>query len=121
MPFFDVEQYVGDALESVAGQTFADLELVLVDDGSRDGSRAVVESYLERDPRLRLVTTPNRGLGAARNLGVQHCRGELLAFADSVDIVPPEAYAALGSTLDRTGSDFVVGAAQRLLSTTPTP
>jgi glycosyltransferase involved in cell wall biosynthesis len=114
MPFYGVEQYIGEALDSVLGQTFADFELVLVDDGSTDGSRAVVDRYLSRDPRIRVVTTPNRGLGAARNLGVQHCRGELLAFADSDDVVPAEAYAVMVSTLDRTGSDFVVGATQRL-------
>jgi glycosyltransferase involved in cell wall biosynthesis len=114
VPVYNVEEYVARALDSLLSQTYDDLEVVVVDDGSTDGSRAIVDDYVARCPRVRLVASENRGLGAARNLGVRHCRGELLAFADSDDLVPPKAYDVMVATLDRTGSDFVVGAAQRI-------
>jgi glycosyltransferase involved in cell wall biosynthesis len=113
VPVYNVEGYLGEALDSLLGQTFDDLEIVVVDDGSTDGSRAIIDDYVDRCPNVRLVASENRGLGAARNLGIRHCRGELLTFADSDDIVPPRAYAVMVATLDQTGSDFVVGAAQR--------
>ncbi len=94
-------------------QTFADLEIVVVDDGSTDGSRAVVDEYVGQHPNIAVVTTENRGLGAARNLGATHIRGQLLAFVDSDDTLPRDAYAKLVAALDESGSDFAVGAVQR--------
>jgi glycosyltransferase involved in cell wall biosynthesis len=114
VPVYNVQDYVADALDSILGQTYDDLEIVVVDDGSTDDSHAILERCAEQHRRIRLVVTQNRGLGAARNLGVQHARGELLVFADSDDLVPPKAYEVMVGTLDRTGSDFVVGAAQRV-------
>lgn len=114
MPVFNVEAYLAECLESILGQDFADLEMVLVDDGSTDGSAAVAQRYASRHAHITLVGTANRGLGAARNLGVEHSRGELLTFVDSDDVVPPGAYSVQVATLDESGSDFVVGSMQRL-------
>jgi glycosyltransferase involved in cell wall biosynthesis len=113
VPVYNVADYLAEALDSILAQSYDDLEVVVVDDGSTDGSRARVDRYVERHPNVRLVASENRGLGAARNLGVRHCRGELLAFADSDDVVLPGAYQAMVDTLDETGSDFVVGAFER--------
>ena len=66
------------------------LEVVVVDDGSPDESGAIAESYAARDPRVRVVHTENRGLGAARNEGLRHVTGDYLAFADSDDVVPAD-------------------------------
>ena len=76
-------------------------------------SGAIAESYAARDPRVRVVHTANHGLGAARNEGLRHVTGDLLAFADSDDVVPPGAYAALVRQLTRSGSDFVTGSVAR--------
>ena len=114
VPVYNVQDYVAAALDSVLAQTYDDLEIVVVDDGSTDGSAAICERYAARHPQIRLVVTENRGLGAACNHGVQDWRGELLVFADSDDLVPPKAYEEMVATLDRKGSDFVVGAAQRM-------
>ncbi len=113
VPVFDVEDYLPEALDSVLAQTHPALEVVVVDDGSTDGSGALADEYAARDPRVRVVHTGNRGLGAARNEGLRHVRGELLAFADSDDVVPPEAYAVLHRQLRRTGADFVTGSVAR--------
>lgn len=114
VPFYGVEAYIEECLASLRDQTLADLEVVMVDDGSPDGSRAIAERFAAVDPRFVLVSQDNQGLGPARNTGVAHVRGRYLAFADSDDVVPPEAYALLVDTLERTGSDLAAGNVLRL-------
>lgn len=114
MPFHNVEGYLGAALESVARQTLGDLEVILVDDGSADGSTLIAKSYVARDPRFRLIQQENAGLGPARNAGARHATGKYIAFADSDDLLDPHAYALLAGSLDKTGSDLATGAARRL-------
>ena len=107
VPFYNVESYISECLESLAAQTLSDIEVILVDDGSQDGSRRVAEEFAARDPRFVVVRQPNRGPGPARNEGLRWARGPYLAFADSDDVVPPEAYEVLVSSLERrkNGSD----------------
>lgn len=121
VPFYNVERYVVACLESLGRQKDVDLEVVLVDDGSTDGTRALVEAWCERDPRFILLTQDNQGLGPARNTGARHARGDFLAFVDSDDVVPPHAYADLVGSLLSSGSDFAVGGAARFdaLATVP--
>ena len=117
VPAYDVAAYLPACLDSVLAQADTlgrtGLEIVVVDDGSPDDSGAIAESYAASDPRVRVVHTENRGLGAARNEGLRHVTGDLLAFADSDDVVPPGAYAALLKQLKRTGADFVSGSVAR--------
>lgn len=115
VPVYNVEPYLAECLDSIVGQSFGGLEVVVVDDGSTDGSGKVAQGYADRCPNVRVVTTANHGLGAARNTGVRHARGGLIAFADSDDAVLPEAYGAMASVLDESGSDFVVGSFKRNL------
>ncbi|QRN78774.1 MAG: glycosyltransferase family 2 protein, partial [Nocardiopsis sp. BM-2018] len=109
VPFYNVEEYFDDCLASVARQTLKDCEVVMVDDGSPDGSRAIAERWAAKDERFRLVTQENQGLGPARNTGADHARGEYLAFLDSDDVLPVNAYELLVSSLEKTGSDFSSG------------
>jgi len=113
VPVYNVEAYLPESLDSILSQSFRDLEVVIVDDGSTDGSHDVAERYADGHDNVRLVTTANQGLGAARNTGVRHARGELLAFADSDDAVLQDAYSTMVATLEESGSDFVVGAVVR--------
>ncbi len=113
VPFYNVEAYLADCLDSILGQAFTDFEVLLVDDGSPDGSRVIAQQYARRDPRVRLLTRPNGGLGAARNTGVRAARGKFLTFVDSDDLLPPDALVRLVETARRTGSDMVVGAVER--------
>jgi CDP-glycerol glycerophosphotransferase len=117
VPFYDVEAYFDEALASVAAQTFTDLEVVMVDDGSSDGSVEIARAWCERDPRFRLVRQENHGLGHARNTGVRNATGRLLTFLDSDDVVPGYAYGVLVRTIEETGSDFVSGNVWRFDST----
>ncbi|MFE3372586.1 CDP-glycerol glycerophosphotransferase family protein [Streptomyces sp. NPDC059173] len=116
VPLYNVEEYLGACLSSLAEQTMADLEVVLVDDGSTDDGPELAREFTERDPRFRLFRQENAGLGAARNAGVReaHPGAEFLTFVDSDDVVPPGAYARMLEELDRSGSDFATGNVLRL-------
>ena len=116
VPIYDVERHLDACLRSVAAQTYGDLEVVMVDDGSPDGSAAIAAGYEERDRRFRLVSRPNGGLSRARNTGIDHASGEFLVFLDSDDVLPPRAYERLIGALDETGSDFATGNVLRLSS-----
>ena len=113
VPIYNVEEYLPACLDSLQAQTFTDFEVVLVDDGSPDGSRAIAEAYAGRDRRIRIVTRPNGGLGAARNTGVRAARGHFLTFLDSDDELPPQALAVLHHAGFTTGSEIVAGAMER--------
>jgi CDP-glycerol glycerophosphotransferase len=116
VPIYNVEPFLDECLRSIAGQTFADLEVVMVDDGSTDTSAAIAERFAQRDARFRLISQPNAGLGAARNAGLDAASGEHLAFVDSDDVLPRDAYERLIGSLERTGSDFATGNVLRLSS-----
>src|SRR5690349_8686628 len=93
VPVYNVERYLDECLASLAAQQVADFEAILIDDGSTDGSAAIAQAYADRDPRFRLISQPNAGLGAARNAGIALAQGEFLAFLDSDDKVPADGYA----------------------------
>ncbi|WP_405663177.1 CDP-glycerol glycerophosphotransferase family protein [Streptomyces sp. NBC_01166] len=116
VPLFNVEEYLGACLDSLAGQTMADLEVVMVDDGSTDGSADVALRFARQDTRFRLIRQKNAGLGAARNAGAgqAHPDADFLAFVDSDDVVPPGAFARMLGELDASGSDFATGNVLRL-------
>jgi CDP-glycerol glycerophosphotransferase len=113
VPVYDVEAYLAECLESVLAQSAADIEVIVVDDGSTDGSAAIADEFGDRDARIRLVRQANHGLGHARNTGVAAAHGDFLAFVDSDDRLAPGALALLLETLERTGSDFAAGNIQR--------
>jgi CDP-glycerol glycerophosphotransferase len=117
IPIHDVEPYLHECLESVAGQTVRDLEVIMVDDGSADRSAAIAEEFAARDERFRLVSQPNGGLGRARNTGLDEAHGEFLSFVDSDDVLPANAYQLLLRSLKKTGSDFATGNVHRLTRT----
>jgi CDP-glycerol glycerophosphotransferase len=114
VPIYNVEPYLRECLDSIARQTYRDLEIVMVDDGSTDGGPAIAGEFARDDPRFRLLSQANQGLGAARNTGIDDARGEFLAFVDSDDVLPGDALERLIGALDRTGSDFATGNVHRL-------
>ncbi|WP_329106722.1 glycosyltransferase [Micromonospora sp. NBC_01699] len=109
VPIHNVRRYLVDCLDSIAGQTYPDLDVVLVDDGSTDDSGEIAERYARTDDRFRLIRQPNRGLGAARNTGIEAAAGDYLSFVDSDDLLPPYALEVLVGALRQTGSDFASG------------
>jgi CDP-glycerol glycerophosphotransferase len=94
VPIYNVERYLPACLDSLAAQTFRDIEVLMVDDGSPDNSAAIAAEYEARDKRFKLIRKENAGLGAARNTGIAHMsdESEFLTFVDSDDVIPPDAY-----------------------------
>lgn len=78
IPFFNSEKYIYDCVQSVLDQSFKDIEVICIDDGSRDKSAEIVEGLINTDSRIRLIARENRGRSAARNRGLDEAKGELL-------------------------------------------
>ena len=95
VPVHNAARYLRQCVESILAQTVCDLELILVDDGSTDASPTICDSYARLDRRVRVIHTPNAGVSAARNKGIDSARGEFIAFADADDAMPPRAFATL--------------------------
>lgn len=108
VPVYNAEDYLAEALDCLLQQSYEDIEILLVDDGSRDGSRAICEEYAARDSRFRYVWQENAGAGAARNHGMDLARGEYLMFLDSDDLFEPELVAHLKSAIEQGESDIAV-------------
>ncbi|MGJ6962578.1 bifunctional glycosyltransferase/CDP-glycerol:glycerophosphate glycerophosphotransferase [Streptosporangium sp. G11] len=109
VPIYDVEPYLEACLESLVAQTWSDIEVVMVDDGSPDSSAEIAGAFAERDARFRLIRQENGGLGTARNTGVRHATGDFLAFLDSDDMLPLTAVETMACSLEESGSDLVTG------------
>lgn len=110
IPVYGVEKYIGYCIESIIAQTYEDFEAIFVDDGSPDGSSAIVESYMGEDPRIKLVHhSCNKGLFRARVTGIEHAKGEYITFIDSDDSISTNWLETLANKLDDTGADIVIG------------
>ncbi len=93
VPVYNVAPYLREALDSVLAQTFTDWECLCVDDGSTDGSSAILDEYAAKDARFRVWHKENGGVSSARNLGLDNARGEYIGFLDPDDILMPERFA----------------------------
>ncbi len=89
VPVYNTEAYLPACVESLLAQTHRDLELIFVDDGSTDGSFAVLDAYAKRDPRIRVIRKENGGVSSARNAGIEAATGDCIGFVDSDDTVEP--------------------------------
>ena len=108
LPVYNVAQYLRRALESVSAQALKELEIIAVDDGSTDGSGAILDEYAKTEPRLKVVHLPNGGAGAARNAGLERARGEYLFFCDPDDWCEPPLLRRLYDRARKTDADIVV-------------
>lgn len=87
VPIYNVEEYLEECLESIRNQTYTNIEVILVNDGSTDGSIEICERFCQQDNRFKLLTQENQGLSSARNRGVKESIGEYIMFVDSDDVV----------------------------------
>lgn len=97
IPVYNAEEYVGEAIESVLNQTVEPLEILVINDGSTDGSAEKVKEYA---PDVKLISQKNKGIGGARNTGIKKAKGELFAFLDSDDLWPEDHLKNLISVLE---------------------
>lgn len=105
---YNVAPYIGRALDSVCGQTWKNLEIIAVDDGSSDETGAILDRYAAGDSRIQVVHTENRGVSAARNEGIAHARGEYIGFVDGDDRAHPAMYEAMIKGILSSGADMAV-------------
>ena len=106
LPVYHTERYLDRCVTSVVNQTYSNLEIILVDDGSPDNCPKMCDEWAERDSRIRVIHKENGGLSDARNAGVAVATGEFLAFVDSDDYLEEEMYELMISALRRTGAQM---------------
>lgn len=109
VPVFNVAGYLPQCVDSILSQDYGNLEVILIDDGSTDGSGEICDRYAALDSRVRAIHQKNGGAAAAKNAGLQLATGEYLAFADSDDYLEPGAYGFLMKILLENGADAVQG------------
>ena len=108
VPVYNVEKYLAECVDSLLNQTLMDMEIILVDDGSKDSSGAICDHYAAENPgKVKCLHIDNGGQGRARNFALPMAQGEYLGFVDSDDWVLPDMYEKLCSRADETGADIV--------------
>lgn len=106
VPIYEVEQYMNRCVSSIVNQTYKNLEIILVDDGSTDNCPDMCDKWKQRDSRIKVIHKKNGGLSDARNEGVKIATGELIGFVDSDDWIFDEMYQLLYEDMKRNGSDI---------------
>ena len=108
IPVYNVEKYLDRCVQSVLNQSYTNLEVILVDDGSSDGSSRLCDLWAEKDARVRIIHQENRGVSAARNAGLDAATGEYLGFIDSDDYIAPDMYEKLYRSLRENNAEISV-------------
>lgn len=108
IPVYNVDDYVSECLDSILNQSFADFEVICVNDGSTDNSLTVINDYKNRDERIVVVDKANEGSGVARNFGLKIAHGEYVYFVDADDILVENALQNMISTADKKQTDILI-------------
>lgn len=106
VPVYKVEDYLERCIESVRNQTYTNIEIILVDDGSPDACPQICDRYARQDARIKVIHKENGGLSDARNRGIDAAKGEYIGFVDSDDYIHPEMYMELWQSMKKTGADI---------------
>lgn len=109
IPIYNVEKYLPCCIESVQTQSYKNLEIILVDDGSLDNSGKIADEYAGKDERIKVIHKKNGGLSDARNAGMELATGDYIMFVDSDDLMAPEACRVLGEKIEKENADYVIG------------
>lgn len=106
IPIYNVEKYLPKCIDSVINQTYGNIEILLINDGSTDNCGLICDHYADKDNRVNVIHKENGGLSSARNVGLSLAEGRYIAFLDSDDWIDPEMYKVLIEALERTGADI---------------
>ena len=109
VPVYKAEEYVGRCVESILSQTFQDLEIILVDDGSPDRSGAICDMIARRNHQIHVIHQNNQGVSAARNTGIEAATGEYIMFVDSDDVIHSQCVETLFYGIKETGAQIAIG------------
>lgn len=108
VPIYNVEDYIKKCINSIMSQSYENLEIILVDDGSKDGSGKICDEYAEKDERIVVIHKKNGGLSEARNVGIKKATGSLIGFVDGDDYIKKDMYEYLYSLLNTYNADISV-------------
>lgn len=109
VPVYKVEKYLEECLDSILSQTYRNLQVILVDDGSPDRSGDICDEYARKDSRIVVLHKNNEGVSAARNDGLAHANGDYIGFVDADDVIVPEMYEELVKAMEQENVDFCMG------------
>ena len=108
VPIYNVEKYLDRCLQSILSQTYKNLEVILVDDGSPDNCPQICDAYAAKDARVKVIHKENAGLGMARNTGIEYATGKFICFFDSDDYIEPDTIESCVTTAVATSADLVI-------------
>lgn len=109
VPVYNVEEYIRECIKSIQVQTYSNLEIIVVNDGTKDKSIEIIKDLIETDSRIRVISQPNQGLSAARNTGIENATGKYVAMIDSDDKIKPDFIKHLFDVVDSQNADIVRG------------
>ena len=121
VPVYNSEEHISECIESILGQTYKNTELILIDDGSKDKSGEICDDYAKNDKRIKVIHTENRGVSAARNLGISLVSGDYVAFSDSDDTMRPDMLEFLLTIVKENEADVAMCGYMRCENGTETP
>ena len=104
---YNTEEYLNHCIESIVAQTYKNIEILIIDDGSKDVCRAMCDEWGKKDERIRVFHKENGGISSAKNMGLREAKGDLIAFVDSDDYIVENMYEEMLKALNETGSDIV--------------
>lgn len=114
VPVYNVAKYLERCLDSILNQTFTDYELILVDDGSTDGSAEMCDAYSKKDDRISVIHQSNHGQAYARNIAIKKSKGDYIGFIDSDDWIESEMYQHLFDSIDKYGAEIAICRVRRV-------
>ena len=106
VPVYNTEKYLKRCLDSILNQTLSDIEIIIVDDGSKEACALLCDQFAKSDSRIKVVHKQNAGLGFARNTGLSEANGEYVGFVDSDDYIEPMMYETLYAAAKNNGADI---------------
>lgn len=108
VPIYNVEKYLSRCIDSILRQSYRDLELILVDDGSLDGCGVICDAYAKKDSRIIVIHQKNSGVSAARNAGLACAKGKFIGFIDPDDYIAPDMYQEMIEAMETTDAELVI-------------
>ena len=108
VPIYNVEKYLDECVQSIVSQTYRNIEILLIDDGTKDKSGEIADCWAERDERIRVIHQKNQGISAARNIGLREVKGEYIFFVDSDDYIAENYVEELVSAMEKENTDISI-------------
>ena len=108
IPVYNVEKYIEKCISSVIKQTYKNIEIILIDDGSTDNCGKLCDEYAKKDNRIKVFHQKNRGVSSARNKGIVECNGKYIGFVDGDDIIDEDMYKKLYESITKNESDLAI-------------